>query len=107
MTQDLKTKIAEAIRDSNIMMAEDGSGDHSEGAKAVLKAIHDAGYRVVPLVPTEEMEDAADEPFHEALNKQTESSMRLFGKRAYASTGFSVPMWKAMIQASQPKTEEG
>ena len=102
MTNDLKTKIAEAIEASP-----DGPYAHEWAAQAALQAIHDAGYRVVPLVPTEEMEDAADEPFHEALNKQTESSMRLFGKRAYASTGFSVPMWKAMIQASQPKTEEG
>lgn len=83
MTQDLKTKIAEAIRDSKIEMlvgldprdrmrgltyyASVGvdylKHNHAKAfpalidaaTQAALQAIHDAGYRVVPLEPTREM----------------------------------------------------
>ena len=43
MTQDLKTKIAEAIEASP-----DGPYAHEWAAQAALQAIHDAGFAVVP-----------------------------------------------------------
>lgn len=55
---------------------------------------------VAMRVPTDEMLDAADDPFHAEIKKQTERSLRLYGKRAYASCSFSEPLWKAMIDAA-------
>ncbi len=47
--------------------------------------------------PTEEMEEAADQPFHDEWKKQKAYSLKHYSKEAYASVGFSVPMWRAMI----------
>ena len=84
MTNDLKTKIAEAIEASP-----DGPYAHEWAAQAALQAIHDAGYAVVPLRPTLEMTTAGYETIYD------------YGHDTYAE------IWRAMIQASQPKTEEG
>lgn len=84
MTQDLKTKIAEAIEASP-----DGPYAHEWAAQAALQAIHDAGFAVVPLRPTLEMTTAGYETIYD------------YGHDTYAE------IWRAMIQASQPKTEEG
>ena len=84
MTQDLKTKIAEAIEASP-----DGPYAHEWAAQAALQAIHDAGYAVVPLRPTLEMTTAGYETIYD------------YGHDTYAE------IWRAMLSASQPKTEEG
>lgn len=84
MTQDLKTKIAEAIEASP-----DGPYAHEWAAQAALQAIHNAGFAVVPLRPTLEMTTAGYETIYD------------YGHDTYAE------IWRAMIQASQPKTEEG
>jgi len=114
MTQDLKTKIAEAIRDSKIEMlvgldprdrmrglsyyASVGvdclKHDHAKAfpalidaaAQAALQAIHDAGYAVVRREPIEAM-IAVLENFPDLAT----------GKEVYA----------AMLAAAQPKMEEG
>lgn len=54
MTNDLKTKIAEAI---NALPFADGMISYNV-VQAALQAIHDAGFAVVPLVPTEAMLEA-------------------------------------------------
>lgn len=54
MTDDLKTKIAEAI---NALPFADGMISYNV-VQAALQAIHDAGFAVVPLVPTEAMLEA-------------------------------------------------
>lgn len=51
--------------------------------------------------PTEAMRDAADEPFHAAWKESRERALRLYGKEAFASAAFSVPIWRAMIDEAR------
>jgi len=103
MTNDLKTKIAEmAKRRHDVRRVKIGGwswedlpparkAEAIEKMEAALQAIHDAGYAVVPRDPTEAMIDA-----HYAAHATC--------GRAFAS---AEEVYAAMIQASQPKTEEG
>jgi len=52
MTQDLKTKIAEAINADLQVPPYPVLGLPSRAAQAALQAIHDAGYRLLPRDPT-------------------------------------------------------
>lgn len=72
--------------------------DFGEAAHARYEA---AARRFLELIrePTDEMEEAADEPFHAAWKYHRERSMKLYGKEAYGSAAFSDPIWKAMIDA--------
>lgn len=47
--------------------------------------------------PTEDMLDAADDPFHDEWRKQKADSVRLYGKEGYASSPFSQRIWQAMV----------
>lgn len=85
MTQDLKTKIAEAIEASP-----DGPYAHEWAAQAALQAIHDAGYAVVP---------------REALMAAIKLTQD--GRRTASLPAIGHIITDALIQASQPKTEEG
>ena len=93
MTQDLKTKIAEAIVQRRRDLAMRSGGpiivEPIDTAETALQAIHDAGFAVVPLRPTLEMTTAGYETIYD------------YGHDTYAE------IWRAMLQASQPKTEEG
>lgn len=92
MTQDLKTKIAEAIEASP-----DGPYAHEWAAQAALQAIHDAGFAVVPREPTEAMFEAGFDATWVELHP---------GEHPDDVNNPAV-CWRAMLSASQPKTEEG
>ncbi len=92
MTQDLKTKIAEAIEASP-----DGPYAHEWAAQAALQAIHDAGYAVVPSEPTEAMFEAGFDA----------TSVELHPGEHPDDVNNPAVCWRAMLSASQPKTEEG
>lgn len=103
MTQDLKTKIAEAIRDG---ADSDGRVIWDTSAQAALQAIHDAGYAVVPREPTEAMLQAVVDAnvFGEVNNIIVVHATRT------GTTGLKTnPLpaaYRAMLNASQPNTEE-
>lgn len=83
MTNDLKTKIAEQL----------GCDRDSVDVDLMLQAIHDAGYAVVPLVPTEAMIEAV---MGECLAWECFQP----GERWELTD-----VWAAMISTSQPKGE--
>ena len=64
-------------------------------ASHALQAIHDAGYAVVPREPTGAMNSAG-------YRRYTE-----FDRQGYVAWRNVLEIWDSMIQASQPKTEEG
>jgi hypothetical protein len=57
------------------------------------------GWVAVPLEPTEIMEEAADEVFHTVWKQERERSLTLYKKEGFASSSFSVPMYRAMLAA--------
>lgn len=61
-------------------------------------------YKLVPVEPTEEMTDEADNVFHTVWKAQREYSLAKSGKEAFASYPFSVAIYKAMLSAS-PTTD--
>lgn len=61
-------------------------------------------YKIVPVEPTEEMTDEADNVFHTVWKAQREYSLAKSGKEAFASYPFSVAIYKAMLSAS-PTTD--
>jgi hypothetical protein len=61
-----------------------------EQARAAVAALLDV---------SDDMEEAADDPFHAEFKAQHERSMRVYGKVALASAGFSKPMFQAMLRA--------
>ena len=73
--------------------------DHPESAKNIIKALEEAGYRIVPVEPTVEMQNAAVDKteFHYTHPQQTgiRESPQLFFKSAY----------KAMLEASRPDAD--
>ena len=93
MTQDLKTKIAEAIEASP-----DGPYAHEWAAQAALQAIHNAGFAVVPREPTGAQ--------HEALTALGRAVVPDDHERDHWCW-FAVKAYRVMLAASQPKTEEG
>ena len=110
MTQDLKTKIAEAmcladgfnwadqmdpIRSSN--GTDDGQEAYLFAAEIALQAIHDAGFAVVPREPTEAMFEAGFDA----------TSVELHPGEHPDDVNNPAVCWRAMLSASQPKTEEG
>jgi hypothetical protein len=75
------------------------------GGKRVLicdieEWLENRGLIAVPRFATEEMHDAAGEPFHAEWKEQRESAERLYGKVGFASYGFSHAIWNAMIAAA-------
>ena len=71
-------------------------------AQSALLALEEAGFVVVPRVPTEAMLDAADEPFHTVAKDQVAFNKRV-GRPLHglASGPFSDAIWSAMLTASQ------
>jgi hypothetical protein len=57
-------------------------------------------WKLVPIEPTEEMEEAADEPFHSTWKAERERSVKYHGKEGFASVSFSRAIWKAMLGAA-------
>jgi hypothetical protein len=55
---------------------------------------------LVPAEPTEEMEDAADEPFCIEWKRSKKSSIDRYGIEAHGSSTFTRPMYAAMLAAS-------
>jgi len=62
-------------------------------------------FRIVRKEPSEAMEEAADAPFHAEFQKQAKESRERHGEVALHSGGFSVPMFRAMLAASEPPTD--
>ena len=60
---------------------------------------------MVPKEPTDEMHEAAADPFHAEWKKQREYSEKQFGKLAFASEPFSREIYRAMIHAAQGKAD--
>ena len=58
------------------------------------------GYVLVPVEPTDEMTDVADDVFHNVWKEQREYALRVHGKEGYASEPFTLAIYKAMINAS-------
>lgn len=50
--------------------------------------------------PTEAMADAADDPFHAAMKSERAASLRTHGREGFASAAFSLPIYRAMIDAA-------
>ena len=55
--------------------------------------------------PSDGMLDAGDEAFEVERSKQQSSSLRLFGKEAYASGGFLLSIFKAMLEQAEKEIE--
>ena len=66
-------------------------------AQAALQAIHDAGFAVVPREPTEAMFEAGFDA----------TSVELHPGEHPDDVNNPAVCWRAMLSASQPKTEEG
>lgn len=113
MTDNLKAMMRAAILDK----ASDGwSGDAcavdvDDALKAALQAIHDAGYVVLPKVPTEPMIWAGCRLTLPAMFKHGIHGLARDGegtRRQMATVIQDVEKkYAAMIAASQPKTEGG
>jgi len=108
MTQDLKTKIAEAIEASP-----DGPYAHEWAAQAALQAIHDAGYELTPRTATAialiergmDAVDALKAKYVVVPREPTEAMLDVLENFPDLATGKEV--YAAMLKASQPETEEG
>lgn len=86
----------EASRERYLQDVEDGYWrEHIATARAIIEAEEAAGLHVMPVEATEEMEEAADEPFHTCVQQG-------FHKipRGWASLDASRPMYRAMLAAS-------
>lgn len=97
MTQDLKTKIAEAMNVELTIPPYPVLGLTTRLTKAALQAIHDAGFAVVPREPTEAMFEAGFDA----------TSVELHPGEHPDDVNNPAVCWRAMLSASQPKTEEG
>lgn len=74
--------------------------------KAILTALEAAGCEVVPREATEEMIDAADEPFHEELQKAGRKAADLNRPLALASGCFSGKIYTAMLSVHPFRAKE-
>lgn len=75
----------------------DGTVNVEKIAQAALQAIHDAGFAVVPREPTEAMFEAGFDA----------TSVELHPGEHPDDVNNPAVCWRAMLSASQPKTEEG
>lgn len=127
MTQDLKTKIAEAIRGPILESDEVAEHMHlraaDEAAQAALQTIHDAGYDLTPREgsePRAKVTARAARLVHAQAEVNREGEFLIeriddldwsdFEQLTREWTGHvepSLARFRSAVQASQPKTEEG
>lgn len=74
-------------------------------AEGVREAVAE-GWVAVPREPTDDMLDAADEPFHREIQKQTAECRKHGGRLGYGSGPVTDAVWKAMLAAAPRPTPQ-